>query len=108
LGSALDPGSGQGIVLDCEILVEQELRDGTLVAPDDEPCSIVATSYFLARAKGFRSGNQTTAFEKSLQSALGDANLTKQRSSFDALSCQSTASTVPVPSCCSPKDGSLA
>jgi LysR family glycine cleavage system transcriptional activator len=77
--------SGQGIVLEGEILVEQELRDGTLIAPfDDKTCSIVATSYYLVRPKGFRSGSQTTAFEKWLQSALDDANLTKQRSPFDA------------------------
>ena len=77
--------SSQGIVLEGEILVEQELRDGTLIAPfDDETCSIVATSYYLVRPKGFRSGNQITAFEKWLQSALDDANLTKQRSPFDA------------------------
>ncbi len=70
--------SGRGVVLEGDVLVEQELRDGTLIAPfDDETCSIEATSYYLVRPKGFRSGAQITAFEKWLRSALPEANLTK-------------------------------
>jgi LysR family glycine cleavage system transcriptional activator len=77
--------SGQGIILEGEILVEQELRDGTLIAPfNDDICSIVATSYYLVRPKGFRSGSRIAAFEKWLQSALDDANFMKQRSPLNA------------------------
>jgi len=71
--------NGRGVILEGDVLVEQELRVGTLVAPfDDETCSIEATSYYLLRPKGFRSGIQIAAFERWLRSALEKANLTKR------------------------------
>ena len=76
--------SGLGVVLESEILVEQELRDGLLIAPFEEhDFSIETTSYFLVRPRGFRSGTQSAAFEKWLRAALTAANLTtKPQSSF--------------------------
>ena len=76
--------SGLGVVLESEILVEQELRDGLLIAPFEEhDFSIETTSYFLVRPRGFRSGTQSAAFEKWLRAALTAANLTtKPHSSF--------------------------
>ena len=70
--------SSRGVVLESELLVEQELRDGRLIAPfDDATCSIEATSYYLVRPKGFRSGAQNIAFEKWLRAALAEANLAR-------------------------------
>jgi len=70
---------GLGVILESEILVEQELRDGSLIAPfDDRICSIEATSYYLVRPQGFRSSALNVAFEKWLRAAVATANLTRR------------------------------
>ncbi|HWK45655.1 MAG TPA: LysR substrate-binding domain-containing protein [Stellaceae bacterium] len=70
---------GLGVILESEILVEQELRDGRLVAPfDDRTCSIEATSYYLVRPRGFRSSALNVAFEKWLRAAIAAANLARK------------------------------
>jgi len=68
---------GLGVVLESEILAAEELRDGRLVAPfGDHAHTIEATSYYLVRSPGFRSGTQIAAFEKWLRAAIATANLT--------------------------------
>ena len=65
--------SGLGVVLESQILTEQEMRDGRLVAPFADP-AIETTSYYLVRPKGYRSGTKSAAFETWLRAALGKAN----------------------------------
>lgn len=68
---------GLGVVLESEILAEEEIRDGRLVAPFGEDAHTVeTTSYFLVRSPGFRSGTRIAAFEKWLRAAIATANLT--------------------------------
>jgi LysR family glycine cleavage system transcriptional activator len=68
---------GLGVVLESEILAEEEIRDGRLVAPfGDGAHTVETTSYFLVRAPGFRSGTRIAAFEKWLRAAIASANLT--------------------------------
>lgn len=69
--------NGLGVVLESEILAADELRDGRLVAPFDNPeFSVEATSYFLVRSTGFRNGPQIATFEKWLRAAIDAADLT--------------------------------
>jgi LysR family glycine cleavage system transcriptional activator len=70
--------NGLGVVLESEILVEQELRDGRLIAPFDHTCSVEVTSYYLVKPQGFRSGDHIAAFERWLRAALAAANLTRR------------------------------
>ncbi len=68
---------GLGVVLESEILAEEEMRDGRLVAPFGKDAHTVeTTSYFLVRAPGSRSGTRIAAFEKWLRAAIATANLT--------------------------------
>jgi LysR family glycine cleavage system transcriptional activator len=63
--------AGRGVILEGEILTEDEVRDGKLIAPfDDSSTSLESTSYYLVRPKGFRSGAHGAAFVKWLRSAL--------------------------------------
>jgi LysR family glycine cleavage system transcriptional activator len=68
---------GLGVVLESEILAADELRDGRLIAPfGDTAYTVEATSYFLVRSPGYRSGPQLAVFEKWLKAAVAQANLT--------------------------------
>lgn len=70
--------AGRGVILEGEILTEDEVRDGRLIAPlDDSSTSLETTSYYLVRPKGFRSGVQDAAFVKWLRSTLA-GNLLKR------------------------------
>lgn len=63
--------SGLGVVLESELLTEQELSDGRLLAPfGDRANAVERTSYFLVRPRGGRVGRQTAAFEKWLRTAI--------------------------------------
>ncbi len=56
---------GLGVILESELLAEQELRDGRLVAPfNSSDHSVEAGSYFLARPPGFRNGVLVAMFER--------------------------------------------
>lgn len=66
--------SGTGVVLESEILVAQELLDGRLIAPFDDPAlQVKTTSYFLIRPKGNRPGSAATAFENWLRESIAAA-----------------------------------
>ena len=70
--------NGLGVILESELLAEEELRDGRLVAlfKGDE-FSVEAGSYFLVRPAGFRNGVQVAMFERwirLLTLAVGKAN----------------------------------
>lgn len=66
--------SGQGVVLESELLAAQELSDGRLVAPfGDQASAVERTSYFLVRPRGGRVGRQTAAFEKWLRTAIASS-----------------------------------
>lgn len=65
---------GLGVVLESEILADEELRDGRLVAPFNSPgLDVETTTYFLVKSAGFRSGTRIVAFEKWLQAAIAAA-----------------------------------
>lgn len=69
--------AGLGVILESELLVEQELREGRLVAPmGSDAFSIEATTYYLVRPRGYRRVPHAAAFEKWLCSCL----LQRQRS----------------------------
>ena len=62
---------GLGVVLESELLTQQELRDGRLIAPcGDHANTVERTSYFLVRPRGSRIGGPTAAFEKWLRAAI--------------------------------------
>ncbi len=62
---------GVGVILESELLVEQELKEGRLVAPfGDEAFSIHATTYYLVRPRGLRRSAHTAAFETWLRETL--------------------------------------
>lgn len=69
--------SGLGVILESELLAEQELRDGRLVAPfAGRESSVEIGSYFLVRPTGFRNGVQVAMFERwirALAAAAGKA-----------------------------------
>ena len=63
--------AGLGVILESELLAEQELRDGRLVAPFADPATGVRTeSYFLVRPPGFRNGSQVAKFESWLRGRI--------------------------------------
>jgi LysR family glycine cleavage system transcriptional activator len=63
--------AGLGVILESELLVEQELADGRLVAPlGDVAFGVDEESYFLVRPPGFRNGTQVGKFEKWLRGAI--------------------------------------
>jgi LysR family glycine cleavage system transcriptional activator len=63
--------AGRGVILEGEILTQDEVRDGRLIAPfDDSSTSLESTSYYLVRPKGFRSGAQGAAFVAWLRGTL--------------------------------------
>jgi LysR family glycine cleavage system transcriptional activator len=62
---------GLGVVLESELLTQQELRDGRLIAPfGDQTNTVERTSYFLVRPRGGRVGRPAAAFEKWLRDAI--------------------------------------
>jgi LysR family glycine cleavage system transcriptional activator len=68
--------AGLGVVLESELLAEQELRDGRLVAPfDDHPLGqtfgVETESYFLVRPPGARNSIQVDKFEAWLLLSIG-------------------------------------
>jgi LysR family glycine cleavage system transcriptional activator len=67
---------GLGVILESELLAEQELRDGRLVAPFGmDALSVAAGSYFLVRPTGFRNGVQVDLFERWIRAlAAGKAS----------------------------------
>ncbi len=63
--------AGLGVVLESELLAEQELHDGRLVAPfGSNEFAIDTESYYLVRPAGFRNGTQVAAFEKWLRATI--------------------------------------
>ncbi len=63
--------AGLGVVLESELLAEQELRDGRLVAPfDGERYGVDTESYFLIRPAGVRNGSQVAQFEQWLRARV--------------------------------------
>ena len=63
--------AGQGVILESELLTEQELRDGRLVAPFAGSANEVRTeSYFLIRPAGLRNGTQVAVFEAWLRGRI--------------------------------------
>lgn len=65
--------NGMGVILESELLTAQEVQDGRLVAPFDDPAlQIETTSYYLIKAPGFRGGTHIGAFETWLRAALLD------------------------------------
>ena len=63
--------AGLGVILESELLAEQELRDGRLVAPFAGPTVELRTeSYFLIRPPGFRNGTQVAKFESWLRGQI--------------------------------------
>ncbi|TCT02957.1 LysR substrate-binding domain-containing protein [Aquabacter spiritensis] len=70
--------NGLGVILEGDILVEREMNEGKLVAPFAAPeCRVTATSYYLVRPRGHRSGAQNAAFESWLKAELGTAGPVK-------------------------------
>jgi LysR family transcriptional regulator, glycine cleavage system transcriptional activator len=66
---------GLGVVLESDILTEDEVRDGRLVAPfDAQSASLSTTSYFLVTPRGYRSRRPCAAFTDWLQSAIPPQN----------------------------------
>ncbi len=65
--------AGLGVILESELLAEQELRDGRLVAPfmGDE-FAVENESYFLVRPTGFRNSNHVRRFEEWLRALIAD------------------------------------
>jgi LysR family glycine cleavage system transcriptional activator len=64
---------GLGVVLESELLAEQELRDGRLVAPFAGDAFVVENeSYFLVRPAGFRNGNHVRQFEEWLRRSIAE------------------------------------
>jgi LysR family glycine cleavage system transcriptional activator len=66
---------GLGVILESELLAEQELQAGRLVAPfESRAFSVDIGSYFLVRPTGFRHGAQVAMFERwirALTTAVG-------------------------------------
>jgi LysR family glycine cleavage system transcriptional activator len=64
---------GMGVILESELLAEQELHDGRLVAPFGmEAFSVAAGSYFLVRPTGVRHGVQVDMFERWIRALATD------------------------------------
>jgi LysR family glycine cleavage system transcriptional activator len=67
--------AGLGVVLESELLAEDELRDGRLVAPfEDASAWVEVTSYYLASASGFRKSESREAFVEWLQESISKAS----------------------------------
>ena len=63
--------AGMGVVLESELLAEQELADGRLIAPFASPAYGVETdAYFLVRPAGSRTGRNVALFERWLRGRL--------------------------------------
>lgn len=63
--------SGLGVILESELLAEDELREGRLVAPFEDACAcVVVTSYYLVSASGFRNSESREAFVDWLQESI--------------------------------------
>ncbi|NWB90689.1 transcriptional regulator GcvA [Pseudomonas agarici] len=67
--------AGLGVVLESELLAEDELREGRLVAPFEDASSWVeVTSYYLVSASGFRKSESREAFVEWLQDSISKAS----------------------------------
>jgi LysR family transcriptional regulator, glycine cleavage system transcriptional activator len=65
--------AGLGLILESELLTQQELRDGRLVAPFGESAfAVESESYFLVRPAGFRNGNHVARFERWLRGRISE------------------------------------
>lgn len=63
--------AGLGVILESELLAEQELRDGRLVAPfHGEAFGIETEAYFVVRPAGYRNGTHAAAFEQWLRGTI--------------------------------------
>ncbi len=68
--------AGLGVVLESELLAEQELQDGRLIAPfPSEAFGVDAESYYLLRPPGFRNGSQVIRFEAWIRGLIGKTTL---------------------------------
>lgn len=68
--------SGLGVVLESEILAANELLDGRLVSPFNNPDhEVETTSYYLVRSPEAKSRPQVAAFESWMRGAIAAANL---------------------------------
>lgn len=69
--------NGLGVVLESELLAEQEIKDGRLVAVfGDDEYSVETTTYYFLRSPGFKNAGKISAFEQWLRSAIQAAHLT--------------------------------
>jgi LysR family glycine cleavage system transcriptional activator len=67
--------SGLGVILESDLLAEEELRDGRLVAPfESKEFELEIPSYFLVRPAGFRTGTQVARFERWLRECIQKLN----------------------------------
>ena len=65
--------AGLGVILESELLAQQELRDGRLVAPFGAgEFAVESASYFLVRPAGFRNSSQVARFEVWLRASLAE------------------------------------
>ncbi|MGI4797671.1 MAG: LysR substrate-binding domain-containing protein [Janthinobacterium lividum] len=65
--------AGLGVILESELLAQQELCDGRLVAPFGAgEFAVESASYFLVRPAGFRNGSQVVRFEAWLRASLAE------------------------------------
>jgi LysR family glycine cleavage system transcriptional activator len=63
--------AGLGVILESELLAEQELRDGRLIAPfEGQDQGVDTESYFLVRPAGFRNGTRVARFEAWLRASI--------------------------------------
>jgi len=68
--------NGLGVVLESEIIAEEELRDGRLIAPFSDPrFHVENVSYYLIRSSSLRNAAEVAAFEKWLRAEIRRANL---------------------------------
>jgi LysR family glycine cleavage system transcriptional activator len=68
--------SGLGVILESEILADQELREGRLIAPFTGPSlEVETTSYFLIKAAGATNRPRIAAFEAWLRAAIAEAKV---------------------------------
>jgi LysR family glycine cleavage system transcriptional activator len=65
--------AGLGVILESELLTQQELREGRLVAPFAESAfAVESESYFLVHPAGFRNGTHVARFETWLRALISD------------------------------------
>jgi LysR family glycine cleavage system transcriptional activator len=73
--------AGLGVILESELLAEQELRDGRLIAPfEGQGFGVETESYFLVRPAGFRNGTQVAKFEHWLRVQIAATSSIAERS----------------------------